>query len=600
MLPISHEGRNGGRWLRVQPRRYNSARILHNPVQNMYFSKFPLTTYKDSPSDAEVVSHQLMLRAGLIKRLATGLYDWLPLGMRVLHRVERIIREEMDRAGALELRMPAVQPAELWQESSRWEAYGPELLRFKDRHDRDYCLGPTHEEVITAIARDELKSYRQLPVNYYQIQTKFRDEIRPRFGVMRSREFIMKDAYSFHIDTESLAQTYQLMRDTYRRIFERFQLEFRIVQADTGAIGGSRSEEFQVLAASGEDAIAYCDADDFAANVEVVALPAGTQAAPAPTAALTLVETPGVGTIDALAGFLDCAPAQCLKLLLVEGKEHAAVGLLLRGDHELNAVKAGRLPEVALPLRLLDASTVVAATGAPPGFVGPIGLDVPLYADHAAAALADFVCGANRKDHHYTGVNWGRDLPAPRFVDLRNAVEGDPSPAGGGTLKIARGIEVGQIFQLGQKYSGSMDATVLAADGQPRVMEMGCYGIGVTRVVAAAIEQNHDERGIIWPEALAPFDIVMIPINFDKSAVVAQRSETLYAELQAAGFAVLFDDRPQRPGFKFADADLLGIPHRIVLSDKTLENGQVEYKQRRDAEAQLVALDGIVSWLRDR
>jgi len=532
----------------------------------MYFSRFPLTTFKESPSDAEVVSHQLMLRAGLIRRLATGLYNWLPFGMRVIHKVEAIIREEMDKAGAIELRMPAVQPAELWQESGRWEEYGPELLRFKDRHQREFCLGPTHEEVITDIARSELKSYRQLPVNYYQIQTKFRDEIRPRFGVMRSREFIMKDAYSFHVDAQSLDEGYQQMRATYESIFDRLQLEYRIVQADTGAIGGSRSEEFQVLAESGEDAIAYCDADGFAANVEVVDLPHPSNESTPGSANLELIATPNAGSIKALSEFLSCAATACLKMLLVAGSDTPAVGLLLRGDHELNPIKAERLAAVAKPLTLLNAEAVVNATGDAPGFVGPIDLKIPMYVDASAASLSDFVCGANKKDHHYRGVNWIRDLPLPEIADLRNAVTGDPSPGGGGTLSIARGIEVGQIFQLGSKYSTALEATVLDSQGRSRVMEMGCYGIGVTRVVAAAIEQNHDEHGIIWPAAIAPFDVILIPIKFDNSPLVKSSAESLYADLQAAGFDVLLDDRPQRPGFKFADADLLGIPHRIVIS----------------------------------
>jgi prolyl-tRNA synthetase len=564
----------------------------------MYFSKFPVTTYKDSPADAEIVSHQLMLRAGMIRRLASGLYNWLPLGMRVIQRVEHIVRDEMNRAGALELRMTAVQPAELWQESTRWEAYGPELLRFQDRHKRDFCLGPTHEEVITEIARAELQSYRQLPVNYYQIQTKFRDEIRPRFGVMRSREFIMKDAYSFHIDEASLEESYQLMRATYQRIFERLQLEFRIVQADTGAIGGSRSEEFQVLAASGEDAIAYCDETGFAANVEVVELSPSGREAPAPGADLQRVHTPAAGSIVDLAAMLDVGPARCLKLLLVQGAETPAIGLLLRGDHELNAIKAARLPAVAEPLTMLGPEAVVAATGSVPGFVGPIGLDIPLYVDYAAVEMADFVCGANEVDYHLTGVNWQRDLPLPQAADLRNAVAGDPAP-GAGTLEIARGIEVGQIFQLGTKYSKAMGAAVLDADGKSRPMVMGCYGIGVTRVIAAAIEQNHDERGIIWPAAIAPFDIVVIPINMDKSSAVAAATAALYADLSAAGFDVLVDDRPQRPGFKFADADLIGIPHRIVLSDKTLGQDKVEYKERRSQDSELIPIKGIPQWLRE-
>jgi prolyl-tRNA synthetase len=566
----------------------------------MYLTQLPINTLKEVPSDAEVLSHQLMLRAGLIRRLAAGLYTWLPLGTRVLRRVERIIREEMDRAGALELFMPGVQPAELWQESGRWTEYGPELLRLKDRHQRDFCLGPTHEEVITDIARNELKSYRQLPVNYYQIQTKFRDEIRPRFGVMRAREFVMKDAYSFHLDEASLLEGYQLMRATYQRIFDRLQLEYRIVQADTGAIGGSRSEEFQVLAASGEDAIAYCDDDDFAANVEVVDLPPPRVERPLPAATCELIETPAVGSIAALAEFLGVAPERCLKTLLVKGAEAPAVALYLRGDHELNAIKAQKLAGVATPLQMLSAAEVEAATGAVPGFAGPIGLEIPAYVDQSAAVLADFVCGANKADYHYRGANWQRDAALPEVADLRNAVIGDPSPAGGGTLSIARGIEVGQIFQLGTKYSDSMHATVLDADGRARAMQMGCYGIGVTRVVAAAIEQNHDERGIIWPDALAPFDVMLIPINMDKSEIVRAAAESAYRALRDAGFDVLLDDRPQRPGFKFADADLIGIPYRIVFADKGLAEGRCELKMRRSPEVEMVEVGSLVDHLEER
>lgn len=561
----------------------------------MYLTRLPVNTFKDTPADAEVVSHQLMLRAGIIRRLASGLYTWLPLGMRVLNKVQAIVREEMNRAGALELIMPGVQPAELWQESGRWDAYGADLLRLKDRHDRDFCLGPTHEEVITDIARSELKSYRQLPVNYYQIQSKFRDEIRPRFGVMRAREFLMKDAYSFHLDEASLLETYDLMRETYRRIFERLQLQFRIVQADTGEIGGSRSEEFQVLAASGEDAIAYCDADDFAANVEVVDLPAPPSARASAAEAFELVETPGVGTIRGLADFLKVDAARCLKTLLVRGSEAPAVALMLRGDHELNAIKAQRLPGVAMPLTMLRGPEVEAATGSPPGFIGPLDLTIPAYVDQDAAQLSDFVCGANRVDFHYRGTNWDRDMPLPEVVDLRTAVAGDPSPSGGGSLEIARGIEVGQIFQLGTKYSEAMNATVLDDTGKSRPMQMGCYGIGVTRVVAAAVEQNHDEHGIVWPEAIAPFKVIIIPINWDKSQRVRDAAEELYAQLEGAGVEVALDDRPQRPGFKFADADLIGIPHRIVVAERGLNDGQVEYKSRRDSEPSLVALAEITA-----
>ena len=563
----------------------------------MRLSAFPLKTFKEVPAEAEVISHQLMLRAGIIRRLASGLYTWLPLGLRVLRKVEAIIREEMDRAGALELLMPVAQPAELWQESGRWEEYGPELLRFNDRHQREFCLGPTHEEVITDIARSELKSYRQLPVNYYQIQTKFRDEIRPRFGVMRAREFTMKDAYSFHLDPDSLVEGYEKMRVAYDRIFTRMQLEFRIVQADPGAIGGNRSEEFHVLAESGEDAIAYCETDGFAANIETVAIPVRADAPDEPQADLEFVSTPGIRTIEELSAFMDVAPASCVKTLLVAGTESAAVALLLRGDHELNRLKAEMLEGVARPLRMLRAAEVHDATGCEPGSLGPKDLPIPIYADQAAAALSDFVCGANKADHHLRGVNWERDLLSPAVADLRNAVTGDASPAGGGSLAIARGIEVGHIFQLGDKYSNAMEATVLDKDGRSRAMEMGCYGIGVTRVVAAAIEQNNDDRGIIWPEAIAPFDVVLIPINADKSYRVKEAAESLYQDLQEAGFDVLLDDRPQRPGVKFADADLIGIPHRLVIAEKAWDQGEVEYKLRRSPDTEMIPVTAVATFL---
>ncbi|HEY5666654.1 MAG TPA: proline--tRNA ligase [Gammaproteobacteria bacterium] len=563
----------------------------------MYLSQLPVTTFKETPADAEIVSHQLMLRAGLIRRLASGLYSWLPLGMRVLNKVANVIREEMDRSGALEVLMPVVQPAELWQESERWDAYGKALLRLKDRHERSFCLGPTHEEVITDIARTELKSYRQLPVNYYQIQTKFRDEVRPRFGVMRAREFLMKDAYSFHIDEDSLRETYQSMRETYQRIFDRLQLEYRIVQADTGEIGGSISEEFQVLAESGEDAIAFSDADDFAANVEVVALPAPAAERPAPAAEKQLVETPDVRTIDDVASFFELSPSQCVKTLLVLGSETEAVALVIRGDHELNALKAASLDAVAAPLTMLRASEVEQAVGCTAGSLGPIDLGVPVIVDQTVAVMADFVCGANREGYHFSGVNWDRDVALPEVADLRNAVDGDPGPSGA-PLTVARGIEVGQIFQLGTKYSESMGATVLDPEGVPRHMPMGCYGIGVTRVIAAAIEQNHDDAGIIWPEAIAPFKVVVIPINMDKSTRVREAATKLYADLTAAGIEVVLDDRPQRPGFKFADADLIGYPHRVVVSEKGLDNGELEYKSRLHAEPTMIPIDSVVQHLR--
>ncbi|NDF84980.1 MAG: proline--tRNA ligase [Gammaproteobacteria bacterium] len=548
----------------------------------MRWSRYPINTTKETPSEAEVVSHQLMLRAGLIRRLAAGIYTWTPFGLRSLRKVEQIIREEMDRAGALELLMPAVQPAELWQESGRWEQYGPELLRLKDRHQRDFVIGPTHEEVITDLARRELKSYRQLPANFYQIQVKFRDEIRPRFGVMRGREFIMKDAYSFHLTQESLQQGYEAMRDAYVRMFERMGLEFRPVKADTGSIGGTASEEFQVLADSGEDAIAVSDgADQYAANLELAPALAPTHARPAAAATLQKVATPGAKTIDALANFLKIPAARTLKLLMVDGAEGGVVALLVRGDHELNAIKAQKLLGIANPLRMASREAVLAATGCEPGYLGPIGLRCPVYADHAALALSDFVCGANEIDQHYTGVNWGRDLPEPTAADLRNVIDGDPSPGGNGRLRIRRGIEVGHIFQLGRKYSEALQATVLDEAGKPVVMYMGCYGIGVTRIVAAAIEQNHDAAGIIWPEPIAPFRVVLVPLNAPKSPKVRELADQLYAELQAAGIDVLLDDRDARPGVKFADAELLGIPHRVVISDRGIEAGKLEYRHRR-------------------
>jgi prolyl-tRNA synthetase len=563
----------------------------------MRFTNFGLTTLKEIPAEAEIVSHQLMLRAGLIRRLASGLFTWMPIGIRVLRKVEKIIREEMDRAGALELVMPAVHPAELWQESGRWEQYGNLLLRMRDRHEREYCFGPTHEEVITDIARRELRSYRQLPINFYQIQTKFRDEIRPRFGVMRSREFVMKDAYSFHIDQESLDRDgYQVMYAAYTAIFNRLGLKFRVVDADSGEIGGNRSQEFHVMADSGEDAIAWSDGDDFASNVETAPTmrPEGDPAAPSQD--LEKVSTPGVRTIDALTDLLKIDAGQTLKTLIVDG-ESGPVALVIRGDHELNALKAEKLPGVASPLTMADAGTVREVTGCEPGFAGPIGLDVPIHYDHAVSLMSDFVCGANERDMHLTGVNFGRDIDRPDTEDIRNVVAGDPSPDGKGVLKIARGIEVGHIFQLGTKYSEAMRATVQNRDGEDTAMFMGCYGIGVTRIVGAAIEQNHDDKGIIWPEPLAPFDIVLIPINMQRSERLREAAEALYAELQTRGFEVLFDDRDARPGVKFADAELLGIPHRLVISERGLDSGELEYRHRRDEEAQIMKRDAALELL---
>jgi prolyl-tRNA synthetase len=570
------------------------------PGREMRLSTYPVTTLRDVPADAEVVSHQLMLRASLIRRLAGGMYTWLPIGLRVLRKVENIVREEMNRAGAFEVLMPTMQPAELWVESGRWDKFGPELLRIKDRHDRSFCYGPTHEEVITDIARRELKSYRQLPVNFYQIQTKFRDEIRPRFGVMRAREFTMKDAYSFHLDDASLAEGYQAMYRAYTAIFERLQLKFRAVRADTGSIGGSASQEFHVLADSGEDAIAFSDGDDYAANLEMAEALAPATPRGAATAALQKVATPKVRTIDDLAKFLGVTADRCMKTLLVEGDQGGAIAMIVRGDHELNAVKAQKLPGVASPLRMASVEAVLATTGCEPGFIGPVGLKCKVYVDRAAAHMSDFACGANERDMHFTGANWGRDLPEGEVVDLRNVIAGDPSPTGKGTLGIARGIEVGHIFQLGRKYSEAMNATVLDEQGKSVAMAMGCYGIGVTRVVAAAIEQNHDERGIIWPEPIAPFDVSIIPINLQKSARVQAATEALYAELSAAGFEVVLDDRDARPGVKFADDELIGIPHRIVIGDKGLERGVLEYKRRRDGLAADVPMTEVAAFLRDK
>jgi prolyl-tRNA synthetase len=566
----------------------------------MRLSQYPINTLKEVPADAEIVSHQLMLRAGMIRRLAAGLYTWLPMGLRTLHKVERVVREEMNRAGALELCMPTIQPAELWQESGRWGKYGPELLRFKDRHDREFAYGPTHEEVITDIARRELRSYKQLPVNFYQIQFKFRDEIRPRFGVMRAREFLMKDAYSFHLDEPGLAQGYRAMHDAYARIFTRLGLKFRAVQADGGNIGGSISQEFHVLADSGEDAIAFSDGDSYAANVETAAaLPPGT-ARPAPSQALDRVHTPHARTIAQLAEFLGIDATRCVKMLVVDGSAGDAVAFVLRGDHELNAVKAQKLPGVANPLRMASADRVREAAGCDSGSIGPVGFAGKMYVDHAAAHLADFVCGANEKDVHLTGVNWGRDLPEPNGQDIRNVQKGDPSPGGRGSLEIARGIEVGHIFQLGQLYSEALKATVLDEQGKAVAMFMGCYGIGVTRVVAAAIEQNNDANGIIWPEALAPFQVVLVPINYQKSARVAQVADDLYAQFTAAGVEVLLDDRDARPGVKFADAELIGIPHRLVIGERGLAGGTLEYRHRRAGASTDIPMSDPVGFIRQQ
>ena len=575
----------------------------------MRASQLLISTLKETPSDAEVVSHQLMLRAGFIRRLTSGLYTWMPLGLRTLRKVERIVREEMDRSGAQELLMPAVQPAELWQESGRWEQYGPELLRVVDRHQRDYCVGPTHEEVITDLARRELNSYKQLPANFYQVQTKFRDEIRPRFGVMRSREFVMKDGYSFHLGEESLKETYQVMYDTYVRIFTRLGLDFRPVIADNGSIGGTGSHEFHVLAASGEDAIAFSTGSDFAANIEKCeALPAPLGETPeraAPTQEMQLVDTPNAKTIAALVEQHGLDIEKTVKTLIVkaaEGVEGGLIALMVRGDHELNEIKAEHLPQVAEPLTMASDEEVRAAVGAGFGSLGPVGLEMPIIIDRSVALMSDFGAGANIEGKHHFGLNWERDLPLPEFADLRNVMAGDPSPCGKGTLEIKRGIEVGHIFQLGTKYSAAMKASVLDENGKDRTMVMGCYGIGVSRVVASAIEQNHDENGIIWPDAIAPFHVGIVPMNLHRSEAVQQATEKLYAELEAAGLEVYLDDRDKKtsPGVKFADMELMGLPHRIVISDRGLEAGNIEYAARRDGEKKDIPLDDIVSFLKEQ
>lgn len=566
----------------------------------MRLSRTLIATLKETPADAEVVSHKLMLRAGLIRQLASGLYTWLPLGMRVLRKVENVVREEMDRAGALEIFMPAVQPAELWQESGRWVEYGPELLRLKDRHERDFCFGPTHEEVITDIARREIRSYKQLPLNLYQIQTKFRDEIRPRFGVMRAREFIMKDAYSFDLDREGLEASYRQMHDAYCRIFSRLGLDYRVVEADSGAIGGSRSHEFHVLADYGEDAIAFSGSGSFAANVELVPCEAAGAARPASKKTMQTIDTPGQHTIADLAAFLDVPESRCLKTLLVEGEDGDLVALALRGDHDLNLLKASRIEAVKTPLSFATPQRVADVVGCGPGSLGPVGLKIPVYADHAAAAMADIVCGANVEGKHLTGVNWGRDLGEPETADLRNAVDGDPSPDGEGRLVIRRGIEVGHIFQLGTKYSEALHAVVLDEQGKAVELVMGCYGIGVTRVVAAAIEQNHDDRGIVWPTAIAPYTLALLPMNMHKSRRLQAAVTTLYESLSEAGIEVLLDDRAVRPGVMFAETELIGIPHRLVFGERGLDAGILEYKSRRGGDAREVPIDDAVNFVKTK
>ena len=542
-----------------------------------------ISTAKEAPNDAQIISHQLMIRAGLISKLASGIYSYLPLGLKVVQKVEKIIREEMNKSKALELLMPVAQPAEIWQESKRWEEYGPELLRFKDRHDRDFCLGPTHEEVITNIAKQYLRSYKQLPINFYQIQTKFRDEIRPRYGVMRSREFIMKDAYSFHIDEKSLGETYQIMHQTYCNIFDRIGFNYRAVLADSGAIGGESSHEFHVLADSGEDAICFSDKSDYAANIErAETLPQGK---PKPAKeALELVKTPGVKTINDVCNLLKIKPTNSIKTLIVEGDDDNLVALVLRGDHELNEVKAAKMQGVKQPLQMAEESKVQKQLGCTFGSIGVVNLDIQIIADHSAACLSDFVCGANENDKHFVGVNWNRDTSKVTSSDLRNIVTGDPSPDGKGKLEIKRGIEVGHIFQLGTKYSDSMNANVIGEDGRAVNMNMGCYGIGVTRIVAASIEQNHDDKGIIFPESIAPFHLVIVPINYNKSSRVKALADELYNDCLEQGIEVLLDDRKERAGVMFADSELLGIPHRLVISDTHADNGKIEYKSRKESD----------------
>jgi prolyl-tRNA synthetase len=564
----------------------------------MRLSKFHLATVKEVPADAEIASHQLMLRAGMIRKLASGLYTWTPLGLRVMRKVENVVREEMVRAGAVEMLMPSVQPRELWEETGRWEKFGGQLLKMKDRKEQDYCYGPTHEEVVTDFARNELKSYKQLPLNVFQIQTKFRDEIRPRFGVMRAREFLMKDAYSFHLTPESLGETYEVMYAAYSRIFTRLGLEFRAVDADTGAIGGSASHEFQVLADAGEDALAFSDASPYAANIEKAEALAPTTERPAPTAALTRVDTPTQRTIEEVSAFLGVPATQVVKTILVRGKE-GLVALCVRGDHEINEVKVAHLPEMPDESELASEADILAATGTRPGFIGPAGLpeSIPVIVDRSAAVLADFVCGGNQDGTHYTGANWQRDARITRVADIRKVVDGDASPDGKGTIRLGRGIEVGHIFQLGQKYAEAMGAGVLDDQGKMRTMYMGCYGIGVSRIVAAAIEQRHDDAGIVWPEAMAPWRVAVCMINPKNDATVSEAAESLYQSLSQAGIDTVLDDRGLRPGPMFADMELIGIPHRVVVSSRGLEAGTFEYRARTDSEARNVTREDLFALL---
>ena len=563
----------------------------------MRASKYLLATLKETPSDAEIISHQLMLRAGMIRRVAAGIYNWLPLGIRVVRKIEGIVREEMDRAGGQEILMPSVQPAELWKNSGRWEDYGPELLRLTDRHKRSFCLGPTHEEVVTMIVRSDIKSYRQLPLNLYQIQTKFRDEIRPRFGVMRGREFIMKDAYSFDVSREAMETAYEIMRVAYVKIFERLGLDARAVAADSGSIGGSHSNEFHVLANSGEDGIAICDDINFAANIETIAIAPSDVARATSDTPLTKVSTPNVHTIEELCSFLDVPTDKTVKTLVFEG-EVTPIAVVLRGDHELNGIKAEKIPGIKTPLQMSSASRIQQVCGCEPGSIGPLNLDIPVFVDHAAAQIVDFVCGANQVDHHLSNVNWGRDLSEPESVDLRNAVDGDPCPVSPDhNITIKRGIEVGHIFQLGTKYSESLDAQVRDEHGKTHPIFMGCYGIGVTRIAAAAIEQNNDDGGIIWPESIAPFQICIVPIGYHKSESVKTKCDELYKNLTQDGYEVLLDDRSERPGVMFAGMDLIGIPHRVVIGERGLKSGAIEYRARSASESRDIPIDNLYTEL---
>ena len=566
----------------------------------MQISKYLIATLREAPAEAEIISHQLMLRAGMIRKIASGIYTWLPMGLRVLRKVEAIVREEMDAVGAQELLMSGVQPAELWQESKRWDQYGPELLRLQDRQGRDFCLGPTHEEIITDLIRKEIRSYKQLPANFYQIQTKFRDEVRPRFGIMRAREFLMKDAYSFHLTDDSLQETYQQMFGTYTRIFERLGLKFRAVQADGGSIGDSASHEFHVLADSGEDQIVFTEEGSYAANIELAEAPMPDGTRKPPTATLETVDTPEQHSIEEVSQYLNTTANQCLKTLVVKGQNDGLVALVLRGDHELNKVKAEKIPEVAKPLEFASADEIKKSLNCTPGSIGPVNINIPVVVDHSALHVADFICGANEDGKHLTGVNWGRDLPEPQGVDIRNVIKGEPAPDGSGTLEIARGIEVGHIFQLGKKYSTSMKATCLDENGDAQTLVMGCYGIGVSRILAAAIEQNHDENGIIWPDAIAPFQVSLVPINMHKSQRLRDAVMDLYKELQDAGLEVLLDDRKERPGVMFSDAELIGIPYRLTFGERGLDAGTIEYRSRKESENTDVLLTEITEFIKNK